>query len=174
MSTMISRSSKPRPRSALDLHRQWRVVDPKKVRSQIDAGDLAAGPLGRPDRPEQGFDLRRQLGGADSVPEGAQDSIVLSVGIARRQPIRAVNFHSPAQERKTVRRGLPVADERPVDVDVNVHLAAITDPQPFALRKDTVIPASCRRWAGCPTRAEGRRLAAGCRCVARQLADAGN
>jgi hypothetical protein len=39
-----------------------------------------------------------------------------------------MKFHSPAQELETVRRGLPVADEGAVDVNVNVHPAAITDP----------------------------------------------
>src|SRR6202040_3159511 len=75
------------------------------------AGDLAAKPFGRPDRPEQSFNCSRQLGGAYGVAEGAQDSRVLAVGIARRQPIGAMKFHSPAQELETVRRGLPVADE---------------------------------------------------------------
>ena len=61
------------------------------------------------------------------MAEGAQDSRVLAVSIARRQPIGAMKFHGPAQELKTVRRKLPVADEGAVDIDVNVHPAAITD-----------------------------------------------
>ena len=77
------------------------------------------------------------------MAEGAQDSRVLAVSIARRQPIGAMEFRSPAQEVETVRRGLPVADEGAVDVDVNVHPAAITDPNrlywvkgaPSALRR---------------------------------------
>jgi hypothetical protein len=40
-----------------------------------------------------------------------------------------MNLYSPAQELKAMRRGLRVADERAVDVDVNVHPTAIIDPQ---------------------------------------------
>ena len=44
---------------SLDFHFQWGIVDPHKIRRQIDAGDLAAKPFGRPDRPEQSFNFSR-------------------------------------------------------------------------------------------------------------------
>ena len=68
------------------------------------------------------------------MAERAQDSRVLAVAIARGQPIGAMEFRSPAQERKTVWRWLGVADEHAIDVDVEVtsravrHTGVLIDP----------------------------------------------
>jgi hypothetical protein len=109
-------------------------VNPDKIRREINPGNLATGPLGRSDRFEQSIDFRGQFGGASGVAEGAQDSRVLAVAIARGQPIGAMEFRSPAQERKTVWRWLGVADEHAIDVDVEVtsravrHTGVLIDP----------------------------------------------
>ena len=47
------------------------------------------------------------------------------IAAARGQPIGAMELRSPAQERKTVRRWLRVADKHAVDVDVEVTLRAV-------------------------------------------------
>jgi hypothetical protein len=59
---------------------------------------------------------------------------MLAVAIARGQPMGPMKLYRPAEELETVRRGLPIADEGAVDVEVNVHPAAIRDPRPFSLR----------------------------------------
>jgi hypothetical protein len=43
------------------------------------------------------------------------------VGIARGQPKWAMKFHGPAQERKTLRRRLAVAEKNAVDVEIKMH-----------------------------------------------------
>jgi hypothetical protein len=62
-----------------------------------------------------------QRGDTECHPKGPKYSIVSAMGIARGQPKWAMKFHGPAQEPKTVRRGLPAADENPVDVEINTH-----------------------------------------------------
>ncbi len=49
----------------VDLDLKRIVVDPDEIGREIDAGDLAAAPFGRPYRAQQGLDLGGQRGGTE-------------------------------------------------------------------------------------------------------------
>jgi hypothetical protein len=88
----------------VDLEPKRRIVDPDEVRRHSEC--LVTAPRGRLHRPDQSVDVSRQHGTAHRELERPQDSIVLSVSISRRQPVRSMRFHSPSEERKVMRHWL--------------------------------------------------------------------
>ena len=111
----------------VDLKPKRRIVDPDEVRREVNSECLVTAPRGRLHRPDQSVDLSGQHRTAHRELERPQDSIVLSVSISRRQPVRSMRFHSPLEEREAMRRWLDPGKRRggapetnSVNIDVNV------------------------------------------------------